>query len=272
MNMTRTRARWLVFAGVFVMALALGCRRQPPPQTVLDSEPPRMLSAFFGLDHALPPESRALCLSAPGTDGMPVTFTRRVAGSIHPSVFTVRTRSGRVLHPTCATTKPADAIAERHTVLLIGELGSEPDDPPVAVEVTGSLKLDGGADARGLSGPVTPLADGPTLQLALGAAPSSLASDCPADTRQIVVVVWAGGVHPRPGADQAAHRSGYSVDTAAGEVQPIALGDLSDRDNYVHLCLATATPATRVRFRAGILADPRGDLNPDTSVAVSAPR
>lgn len=259
------RARWLVFAGIFT----LGCSRQPP-QTILDREPPRMLSAFFGLDHAMPPESRALCLSAPGTDGLPVTFTRRVVGSIQASAFTVRTRSGQALHPTCATTRPADAIAERHTVLLIGELGSEPADPPVSVEVTGHVKLDGGGDAHGLSGRVTPLAEGPTLQLALGVAPGSLTSDCPAATRQIVIAVWSGGVRPRPGADQTSHRDGYSVDTAAGEVRPIALGDLDDRDNYVHLCLATATSAERVRFRAGILVDPRGDLNPETSVEVSA--
>lgn len=255
---------------VVALMLAAGCT--PPPRTVLDTEPPRLVSAFFGLDHAMPREARALCLSAPGMDGMPVIFSRRVTGPIDADAFSVRTRSGRLLHPACATTKPADAVSERHTVLLIGELGREPDDPPVAVEVTGHLALTGGVDARGLASRVIPLADGPTLQLAFAAAPGALTSDCPAATRQIVVAIWAGGVRPAAGANQASHLAGYRVDTEAGVALPIALGDLDDRDNYVHLCLATTAPAVRVRFRAGVLVDPRGDLNPETAVSVSSPR
>jgi hypothetical protein len=239
---------------------------------VLDDEPPRLVSAFFGLDHAMPDEARLLCHEAPGLDGMPVTFTRRVTGRPDAAAFTVRTRGGRLLKPACATTRPADAAAENHTVLLIGELGREPDDPPVSVEVTGSLPLFGGADARGLSAEVTPLADGPTLQLALSVSPRAIASDCPQGTRQFVLVVRAGGVRPGPGADEARHLAGYRVETAAGTVRPSALGDLGDRDNYVHLCLDTPSPATRVHFDAGIVVDPRGDLNPETSVQVSAPR
>lgn len=247
----------------------VGCARAaPPPRTTLDDQPPRVVSAFFGLDHALPGEARWLCLDAPGTDGMPVTFSRRVVGNVDPRAFTVRTRSGARLRPACATTRPARSPYKDHTVLLIGELGREPEDPPVEVVVTGELALEGGVDAKGLSGPVIPLADGPTMVLALeqGAIPS----DCPAPrTRGIVVVVWAGGVTPRPGTDDETHRAGYEVTTNAGVVKPFALGDLHDRDNYVHLCLDTPERPERVRSAPGIVVDPRGDPNPETSVEVS---
>lgn len=69
------------------------------PRTNLDGETPRMVSAFFGLDNALPPIASAFYAEAPGKDGMPVTFSRRVMGgpSVDPKAFTVRTRSGALL-------------------------------------------------------------------------------------------------------------------------------------------------------------------------------
>ena len=108
--------------------------------TSLDKEPPRLISAFFGLDNSLPPRAMLIWRRAVGKDGMPLTFSRRVEGSIDPEVFTVITRSGNRLHPAHATTKPAHKYAKRHTVLLIGEMGDEPNDPPVKVEVTGNLR------------------------------------------------------------------------------------------------------------------------------------
>ena len=119
-----------------------------PPKTSLDEQAPRMISAFFGLDNAIPaPRYRR-------TDGLPVTFSQRVAdpGSIEASAFTVITRSGARAHPLRATTRPADEASKRHTVLLIGEFGNAPDDPPVKVEVTGHLTLVGGHDARHVGG------------------------------------------------------------------------------------------------------------------------
>jgi hypothetical protein len=227
------------------------------------------VSAFFGLDHAMPDASRFLCRGAPGKDGIPVTFSRRVVGEIDPRVFSVHTRSGAILHPECATTAPANQRFENHTVLIVGELGREPDDAPLSVDITGHLALEGNADAMGLSAPVIPLAAGPTLVLALAVKPGSIESDCPTNTRQIVVVVWAGGVHPTTGATQDNHLAGYEVSTQGHMIKPFALGDLKDRDNYVHLCLDTDEPARMVSFSAGILADPRGDVNPSTSVDVA---
>jgi hypothetical protein len=230
-----------------------------------------LVNAFFGLDDALPSRAAVLCLAAPGKDGMPVTFSRRVVGDVDPDAFTVTTRSGARKKPLCATTSPANARSKRHTVLLIGDLGSEAD-PPTTATVTGDLMLDGEVNARGLSAPVTPLADGPTLVLAMQAKPGTLDSDCPSSTKQIVVVVWAGGVTPRAGAKAAAHRDAYKVITAEGEAVPFALGDLGDSDNYEHLCLDVASPALAVSCKAGVLVDPRGDANPPTSVEVKEER
>jgi hypothetical protein len=256
-----------------VLALAAGCARpRPTPRTALDDQPPRMVSAFFGLDHAMPEQSRLLCRQGPGQDGIPVTFSRRVVGEIKPDSFSVRLRSGQIRHPICATTAPANAAAENHTVLLVGDLGREPADPPLSVEMTGPLSMEGGVDGKGLTVPMTPLVAGPTMVLALGLEAGAIASDCPKATRQIVVVVWAGGVVPGPGSSEASHLAGYRVTTAAGEARPAALGDLGDHDNYIHLCLETTAPAQRVSFPAGIVVDPRGDLNPDTTVEVSPGR
>jgi hypothetical protein len=244
------------------------------PMTALDQAPPRLLSAFFGLDDGLPAVAAQFYAQAPGKDGMPVTFSRRVLGgpSVDPKAFTVRTRSGALLQPIHATLAPASAPGKGHTVLLIGDLGGEPDDPPISVEVTGELPLEHGANAKGLSAVVTPLADGPTLVLALGYKAGDFPCEHPAGTRQVVVAVWAGGVKPRPGADEAAHLEGYRVITAQGEVRPTALGSLNDNDNYVCLFLATDAPAERVDFAADILVDPRGDVNPATSVDVARAR
>jgi hypothetical protein len=240
------------------------------PKTDLDDAPPRMLSAFFGLDNRLPPIATLFHPEAPGKDGMPVTFTRRVMGgpSVDPTAFTVRTKSGALHQPLFATLAPASAPGKDHTVLLIGEFGDAASDPPVSVEVTGDLPLEYGANAKGLSAAVTPLADGPTLMLALAYRPEHFACDAPLGTRQIVVAIWAGGVKPKPGADEAAHLAGYRVSTKEGEVRPVALGSLKDNDNYVCLFLASDAPAERVTFAAGIVVDPNGDVNPETSATV----
>lgn len=70
--------------------------RQTIPKTNLDHEPPRLVSAFFGLDDALPKMAAQFSAEAPGKDGMPVTFSRRVMDgpSVNPKAFTVKTRSG----------------------------------------------------------------------------------------------------------------------------------------------------------------------------------
>ena len=65
------------------------------------------------------------------------------------------------------------------------------------------------------------------------------------------------------------HRLGYSVETTDGDVLPIDVGNLGDRDNYEHLYLDTDSKPLRVSMKGGLLIDPRDDPNPTTSVAVA---
>ena len=137
------------------------------------------------------------------------------------------------------------------------------------VEMTRRIAVAGDADPRGMSVPVTPLGDGPSLVLAFASDPARIESDCPPETRQIVVVVWAGGVRPLPGVTPDDHRLGYSVATTSGEVVPMALGNLGDGDNYEHLCLDTMATPLRASMRGGLLMDPRDDPNPATDVEIA---
>lgn len=258
----RAPAGWAALA-----SLLLSCAGVPPPGPLAR---PALLSAFFGLDNQLPGKAFWLCWNAPGQDGMPVIFSRRVVGSIDPAAFAVRLRSGAVRHPVCATRQPARDASEGHTVLLIGDLGDAAADPPVQITVEGALLLEGGAAAAGLRAPVTPLEAGPELVMAWSFPAGVLKSDCPGRARTIVQVVWAGGV---TAASEEAHRQAYRIELAdRTTVIPFALGDLGDNDNYVHLCLDTDRTPRAVCAAAGQLADPRGDLNPRTCLTIPTPK
>jgi hypothetical protein len=256
---------FIAILGFVAMTLMACAHSFIPARTSLDDQPPQMVSAFFGLDNAIEASRFE------GADGMPITFSKRVEDPdpIDPSAFTVVTRSGSRLQPVWATTRPADEAAKRHTLLLIGEFGNEPDDPPVKVEVSGHLALAGGDDAHGLSMAVTPLKDGPSLVLAYTVDPGEIKGNYPPETKQIIVVVWDGGVEPMPGVTYGSHLLGYSVETMDGDVvQPIALGDIGG-DNYEHLYLDTEATPLRVSMKSGLLMDPRSDPNSVTSVEVA---
>ena len=256
------------FIGFIALTIS-GCSLDPaPPRTDLDDQPARMVSAFFGLDNAIQ------ALRYKGADGVPVTFSKRVADpdSLEPEMFTVISRSGKRVHPLRVTTRPADETSKRHSVLLIGEFGNEPDDPPAKVKVTGHLILAGGDNAQGLSVDVTQLKDGPSLVLAYAVSPEDLPDDdIPSETKQVVVAIWNGGITPMEGVIAENHRLGYSVEIENGStVQPIGVGDIGG-DNYEYLYLDTEETALRVNIKSGLLMDPRGDVNPATSVEVVAP-
>lgn len=275
-----------LFRGLLGVLLCAGCRStaesQPDAQMVSDAQTAsdggsraQILEVFFGLDNALPLMSNLLCPGAAGMDGMPVTFSRRI-GVDNPeaSAFRVTTRSGLVRTPRCATLRPALGPSKRHTVLLIGDFGDDPADPPARVEVIGSVPLLNDGDATGLSSDrVTPLSQGPELRIAYRYAPTALAgSSCPPMTRQIVQLTWAGGVRSSTGGelgDEARARMRVTLSTGV-TVTPVALADLGDNDNYTQLCLDTDTPAESVAVEAGVAIDPRGDANPMTSIGVSA--
>lgn len=250
-----------------------------------------LLSAFFGLDNALPRASRLICRGAPGKDGMPVIFSAEIDHTtMQAGDFQVTTASGAAGEMHCVTLLPATDAGELRTVLLVGEFGNAETDPPAKVEIVGHLhSLDGTLDFRGAAVAVTPLAPGPSLVMAEvvdGTAEDlgiglrrTRGSTCPAEgIQQVVRVIWAGGITLANGDELGdTERDLYRVtvrnaDETQRDVPPAALADLGDGDNNHLLCLDTAGTPLSVSFPAGVLTDPNGDLNPATSVAVLPPR
>lgn len=243
----------------------------------LDAGPPtaaEILEVYYGLD-MLPLQTNALCAGmspAVGRDGMPVTFSVQIAqASVSADDFAIETADGEMVTPDCATLAPALEPLELRTVLLVGNFGT-PEAPPRGVEVVGTLADVDGDEFTGVSSrDVTPLEDGPGLVLAERFLPDDpgIAGECPAESRQVVQMVWGGGVSgPAGAALDETQRLGVSV-TLEDEsvVTPIALAD-DDPDNYVYACLAEDSPALGVSVAAGLFHDPGDDANPATSAPV----
>ena len=256
-----------------------------------DGRDAALISAFFGLDNALPdgPSDRAVCTGANGADGMPVIFSHEVDHTtLEPGDFKVTTASGATGEVDCLTLDPANDPGELRTVLFAGDYGSL-DDQPVTVEVVGNvLSLDGTVNFKGSSIGVTPLEVGPTMGWAeivpetrwdLGAKGTSFVwgggSRCPIGTKQVVLVAWNGGI-TKPGGEPADEAEGqlYEVTVLGGDgtetkIAPASLADLKDGDNNHLLCLNTTDTVTSVFFPAGHVTDPREDLNPHTTITLS---
>lgn len=242
------------------------------------TRPPQILSAFFGLDDALPAAVEALCPGGTGLDGLPVVFSEEIdPATLDPFDFRVYVGSGQGRRPRCATLRPASEEDENRTVLLIGDLADAVDDPPVGVEVSGELRTEDGTNLRGVrTDVVTPLEDGPFLVFAevlvegegqIGAA--GRGGGCPEGTAQVVRVYWAGGVRAPDGSEPGdAERVHVRIvaDDAAEALLPFALGDLNDNDNVIDLCLDRTVRPRRVEVDAGIVVDPHGDRNPPTVI------
>ncbi len=243
----------------------------------------KLLSAFFGLDHALPRGANLrVCLGAGQEDGMPVIFgTELQVDTLQAGDFRVMTRSGKRGKITCVTMAPALDPGELRTSLLVGDFGSV-QDPPVSVEVIGNiLSQDGTVNFKGARLGVIPLEAGPTLVYAENVPQSQWksgqkggtwghGSGCPTGTRQAVRAVWAGGIKRKDGTEAGnEERLLYKVHFADGhDVIPFALADLYDGDNNHLLCLDWDGIPERVSFPGGHLVDPNHDVNPDTAVAV----
>ena len=247
----------------------------------IKSSPPTLLSAFFGLDNAMPFAINILCFGAAGDDGMPVVLSHRISSdSLRPEQFQITTRSGQLRTPECATLRPAGDPGERRKVLLIGEFGNADTDPPEVVTIVEDLLPDMAAplNFKGQSVEVTPLSEGPSMVLAESVDREEWAVDrrgtqCPSEgVRQIIRVTWNGGVRlanrDEPGD---AEKGLYSIkmEPEQGEsyiTHPIAIAELGDNDNHHFLCLDTDDKASAVSFPSGHFIDPNRDLNPDTSV------
>lgn len=250
-----------------------------------------LLSAFYGLDDGVPfLASYRICNTWGLKDGMPVVFSKEVdVATVQAGDFSVTLADGTVVPAVCATPAPAEDLGEFRTILLLGDFGSGANQP-VTVEITGHIiSLDHSSDFKGTKVQATPLEDGPFLVHAEVVAeadweigkqatrlPFGGGDACPGSSAQVVRAVWAGGV-TKPGGDEVddLERAAYKVivEAEAGEeaiITPFALGDLSDGDNNHELCLDVDRKVLRIEFPAGLMTDPRDDLNVATSIAVSS--
>jgi len=292
---SRERVLGCVAAFAALTGCASGVTSDEPTDTTADRKLPReaegqraeLVSAFFGLDNALPALANLICTGAPGKDGMPVIYSTEIDhATMQAGDFKVTTRSDKAGKVHCVSLLPATDAGELRTVLLVGDFGDAGDDPPANVEIIGHVEsIDGKLDFRGASIDVTPLEPGPTIIMAqivsdveedkgLGL-PRTKGSVCPKQgIAQKVRVVWSGGVTLENGDEPGdKERTLYqvTVQTADGqrrEVTAVALADLGDGDNNHMLCLDTQDKPISVAFPAGILTDPNDDLNPATSVLV----
>ncbi|MEM7099270.1 MAG: hypothetical protein AAF541_13490 [Pseudomonadota bacterium] len=249
-----------------------------------------LLSAFFGLDDAIPfLASYRICREFGHQDGMPVIFSKEIdINTLQAGDFQVALADDQTRVPGCVTPAPAEDFGEYRTILTIGDLGSF-NNPPISVTIVGNvISRDGQTNFRGTEIPVTPLESGPFLvraesipkdQWTLGQEASGLpfggGDGCPESTQQVIRAIWSGGV-TKPGGDEVdgLERQAYRVYVVDGggfesSVTPFAIADLGDGDNNHKLCLAVTDKAVRVEFPEGLMTDPRDDLNPATSVAVS---
>ena len=245
----------------------------------------KALTAFFGLDNALPLQSLLLYYKAYGKDGMPVVFSQEIDPStLDNSDFEVVTKSGKVLEVEFVTLIPANEEFELRTALLIGELGNHPEDPPHTVHIKGDLKSRSGQNYKGQSVSVIPLPDGPSISYAeffvidddYPYVKSGGGCDCPKESTQMVVrTVWSGGVRATNGQELGDNELKDFLVTLVNQkdtlkVHPFKLADLGDGDNNIDLCLDTEGVPIMVNVNEGIAIDPRDDVNPKTQAAIKS--
>ena len=239
---------------------------------------PKFLSAFWGLDDAMPQQ---ICPAATELDGMPVTFSWLIdPSSIQPSDFKILRSDGTETTPTCATLMPANETNETQTILLIGDVGeSAAGIVPKYVRLTGKLFGQAPDATQGKSfGPlksprVKALSFGPYIVDAWVLTAEMVANDASkcAIGSTFLRVVWSGGIVDYPTANEvgddvtAAYRVVYSVKGAKPvSIAPLALGDLNDGDNMHDLCLPELPKNAKlwsVSLPANLVQDPNGDPN-----------
>lgn len=86
--------------------------------------------------------------------------------SLDAEDFAITTQNGMVFKVEAASLLPANEEFELRTVLLIGEYGNYPDNPPVWVEVVGDLMSRSGQNFKGQRIQVISLEEGPILSYA----------------------------------------------------------------------------------------------------------
>lgn len=238
----------------------------------------KVITAFFGLD-ALPLQSILLYPMALGKNGMPVVFSQEIDPStLDDSDFEVITKNGEQFDVEFVTLKPANEAFELRTVLLIGEYGSHPQNPPIIVKIVGDLMSRSGQNYKGQSADVIPLPEGPIISYAeyftindnYPYVKNGRGCDCPKeDTEMVVRTVWAGGVRARNGEELGDNElKSFQVTVVNGKdtikIHPFKLADLRDNDNNLDLCLKQKGIPILVEAEPGIAIDPGNDPNPKT--------
>jgi hypothetical protein len=243
----------------------------------------KILTVFFGLDNALPRTARVMYNKAYGKDGMPIVFSHELDPStLDPSDFEITTRNGEVFSVEAVSLMPAEEEYELRTVLLIGEYGNHPDNPPISLKIAGDLMSRTGVNFKGQTKEVIPLPEGPILSYAeyfsftkdYPYIEKGGGCDCPREKTSVVVkAVWAGGVRALNGEELGDNeKEAFQVVLVQGAdtitVTPFQLADLADNDNNIDLCLAETGTPIKVTVKENIAIDPRDDPNPRTEIEV----
>ncbi len=241
-----------------------------------------LVSAFFGLDNALP----SLLCNQPGSllDGMPVNFIFPLdASSLSETDFEVLDSLGNLHTPMCVSLAPANENGENRTVLLFGEFGTAVTNPPVEVRVVGDLftadTVSGESacsaiiNLNGISTTnIIPLADGPSLYFAQKI--DDNLNECNSGV-QTIQVAWNGGITPYISGDTESdlfqYYIGYS-DSSGVLIPhvPISIADINDNDNFHQLCFSTSDDIIKISMMAYTVEDPNHDPNLYSEIDVSS--
>ena len=274
----------LVLAGIVYSSYSRRIKLSESIPEIDNSREAKILTAFFGLDE-LPLQSVLLYLKAPGKNGMPVVFSQEVDPStLDNTDFEVITKRGDKFDVEFVTLKPANEEYELRTVLLIGEYGSYPDNPPVSVKIVSDLLSRSGQNYEGQSIKVIPLPEGPTISYAeyftfnddYPFKKSGYGCDCPReDTETVVRAVWTGGIRAVNGNEPGDNElDAFQVTIISGsdtiKVRPYQLADISDGDNNLDLCLKEKGIPILIEAEAGIAIDPRDDQNPQSKMKITS--
>ena len=240
-----------------------------------------LVSAFFGLDNALP----SLLCNQLGSllDGMPVNFRFPLdSSSLTETDFEVVDSLGNIHIPMCAVLAPANENGENRTVLLLGEFGTAVTNPPVEVRVVGDLFTTANISGESacsaiinLNGIITtnviPLDDGPSLFFAQRI--DGNLNECNSGT-QTIQVAWNGGITPYISGDTESDLFHYYVgysDSSGVLIPhvPISIADINDNDNFHQLCFSTSDEIVKISMMTNTVEDPNQDPNLYCEIDVS---
>lgn len=277
------RLSWLLSIVIFSSCSQREVSLSETIPEITQSREAKILTAFFGLDNELPQLARAIYWKAPGKDGMPIVFSLEVdPETLDADDFEITTSNNEKYKVEAVSLLPAEEEFELRTVLLIGEYGNHPKNPPISIQIVGDLMSRTGLNFKGQRATVIPLEAGPILSFAeyftftegYPYVESGAGCDCPKETTKMVVkAVWSGGVRAVNGDELGRNElSNFRITLIQGldtiTVMPYQLADLSDNDNNVDLCLKEQGIPIKLTVKENTAIDPRGDLNPETEVLV----